>query len=151
MMKRQWIVAVCGAACLVAATCLSSLADEGTGRMMRGQMQDSHDQREQEAHRAHYLKHRLKHATEIGLTSEQVGKLKALTLDFSRTQPRMEAEIKIDRLELHARLDEEQADLAAIQAKVPVRLVPGENHNPLKRGRGPLLICSGCNKEVRRC
>lgn len=130
MMKRQWIVALVGAACLVAASFHSGLADEGHGMMMHGHMQGSHDQGEQDEHSAHYLKHLLKHAKEIGLTSEQIGKLKALQLDFNRAQARMEADITIAGLELHALLEEEQAQISAIQAKV----------DQLKKAEGALLL-----------
>lgn len=132
MMKRQWIVVLAGAACLVAVSFHSGLADEGHGMMMHGHMQGSHDQGEQDEQSAHYLKHLLKHAKEIGLTSEQIGKLKALQLDFNRTQVRMEADIKIAGLELYALLEEEQAELSAIQAKV----------DQLKKVEGALLLAA---------
>lgn len=112
--KRQWIISLVGSISLVAATMLPSLADEGHGRRMHG----GHRQAEQEDHGGHYLKHLLKHEKEIGLTPEQVGKLKAMQLDFERTEARTEADIKIAKLELHALLEDEQADLPAIQAKV---------------------------------
>ena len=129
MMKRQWVVVLGGVACLVAATFLSGLTDEAQGRMMHDQMHGGHDQGE---HSVHYLMHVLKHAKEIGLTSEQIGKLKALQLDFNRIQARMEADIKIARLELHALLEEEQAELSAIQAKV----------DQLKKAEGALMLAA---------
>ena len=76
-----------------------------------------HDQEEQADHGGHYLKHLLKHAKEIGLTPEQIG-LKAIQLDFKRSEARLEADTKVAKLELHAQLEDEKADLAAIQAKV---------------------------------
>jgi Spy/CpxP family protein refolding chaperone len=132
MMKRQRIIVLGGAACLVAAMILSGLADEGQGRMVRGQMHGGHDQGEQDEHSAHYLKHLLKHAKEIGLTSEQVSKLKVMQLDLGRTQARAEADIKIARLELHALLEDEQADLSMIQSKV----------DELKKAEGELLLAA---------
>jgi Spy/CpxP family protein refolding chaperone len=97
---------------------------------MGGQMHGGHDQGEEGEHSAHYLKHLLKHAKEIGLTPEQIAKLKAIHLDFKRTEARTEADIKIARLELHALLEDEQADLPAIQAKV----------DQLKKAEGTLLL-----------
>ena len=129
MMKRQWVVVLGGAACLVAATFLSGLADEAQGCMMHDQMHGGHDQGEQGEH---YLMHVLKHAKEIGLTSEQIGKLKALQLDFNRTQARMEADITIAGLELHALLEEEKVELSAIQAKV----------DQLKKAEGALMLAA---------
>lgn len=132
MMKRQWMVVVGGVACLVAATVLSGLSDEAQGKMKHGQMQGGHERGEQDEHSAHYLKHLLKHAKEIGLTSEQISKLKALQLDLHRTQARTEADIKIAKLELHALLEEEQAELSAIQAKV----------EQLKKAEGALMLAT---------
>ena len=110
MMKRQWIVVLAGAACLVAASFLSGLADEGHGNMMHGHMQGGHDQGEQDEHGAYYLQHLLKHGKEIGLSPEQISKLKAMQLDFNRTEARTEADIKIAKLELQAILEDEKAE-----------------------------------------
>ncbi|MDC8450166.1 MAG: hypothetical protein LV473_17670 [Nitrospira sp.] len=128
MMNRQWIVVLSGAACLVAATCLPGFADEGHGKMQHG----GHDQEEQGDHSGHYLKHLLKHAKEIGLTPEQITKLKSLQLDFKRTEARLEADTKIAKLELHALVEDEQADLNAIQAKV----------DQLKKAEGACLVAA---------
>ncbi len=132
MMKRQWVAGLIGATLIVAVTVLTGLADEGHGGMKRGQMQGGQDQGEQDEHSGHYLKHLLKHAKEIGLTPEQSKQLKAMQLDFKRTQARMEAEIKIAGLELHALLEEEQAGLSPIEAKV----------DQLKKAEGTLLLAA---------
>lgn len=128
MMNRQWIVVLGGAACLVVATFLSSFADQGHGQMQHG----GHDQEGQDDHSAHYLKHLLKQAKEIGLTQEQIGKLKALQLEFKRTEARLEADVKIAKLELHALLEDEKAELAAIKTKV----------NQLKYAEGALMFAA---------
>jgi hypothetical protein len=130
MMKRQWIVVLAGAACLVAASFLSGLADEGHGNMMHGHMQGSHDQGEQDEYGAYYLQHLLKHGKEIGLSPEQISKLKAMQLDLNRTQARTEADIKIAKLELQAILEDEKAEFSTIQAKV----------DQLKKAEGALLL-----------
>ncbi len=132
MMKRQWIVVLAGAACLVAASFLSGLADEGHGNMMHGHMQGGHDQGEQDEHGAYYLQHLLKHGKEIGLSPEQISKLKAMQLDFNRTQARTEADIKIAKLELQAILEDEKAEFSTIQAKV----------DQLKKAEGALLLAA---------
>ena len=106
--------AVGGAVVIVAMTVLPVFADEGHGQMGHG----GHDQNDQGDYSGHYLKHLLKHAKEIGLTPEQITKLKSMQLDFQRTEARLEADTKVAELELHALLDDEQADLTAIQAKV---------------------------------
>ncbi|MGE3979755.1 MAG: Spy/CpxP family protein refolding chaperone, partial [Nitrospira sp.] len=114
MMNRQWIVGLGGVVCLVTATFLSGFIDESRAMMMHG----GHEQEDRDDHGGHYLKHLLKHAKEIGLTPEQIGKLKALQLDFKRTEARLEADVKVAKLELHALAEDEQADLNAIQTKV---------------------------------
>jgi len=116
MRKKTWVMLFGVVVCLAGTTSQPSLADEGQGRMM--QMQSGHDQDEQDEHSGHYLKHLLKHAKEIGLMPEQVGKLKALQLDVARSQTRSEADIKVAILELHALVEDEPADLTGIQAKV---------------------------------
>ena len=112
--KKQWIMGIGGAGLIVAMGAFPSVADEGHGHRGYG----GHDQEEHHEQGGHYLKHVLKHAKEIGLTPEQIGKLKALQLDFKRTEARLEADSKIAQLELHGLIEDEQTDLNAIQAKV---------------------------------
>ena len=111
---RRWMVAVGGAGVIAAMLVAPSFADEGHGKKGHG----DHDQEEQHDHSGHYLKHLLKHAKEFELTQEQVTKLKAIQLDFKRSEARLEADAKVAKLELDALLEEEQVDLKAIQAKV---------------------------------
>lgn len=114
MTRTQWMVVTVGALCLIGASYPSSFAAQGHGQVQH----DGHDQEEQDDHSAHYLKHLLKQAKEIGLTQEQIGKLKTLQLEFKRTEARLEADVKIAKLDLQALLEDEKADLGAIQAKV---------------------------------
>ena len=114
MTRTQWMVVTVGVLCVIGASYPSSFAAEGHGQMMHG----GHDQEEQDDDSAHYLTHLLKHAKEIGLTPEQIGKLKAIQLEFKRTEARLEADVKIARLDLQALLEDEKADLGGIQAKV---------------------------------
>ncbi len=130
MTIRRWIVVTAGAVCLVATTVLPGLADEGHGGMKQGQAQGGHEQGEQGEQGGHYLKHLLKHAKEIGLTSEQVGKLTQMQLECKRRHIKMDADVKIATLELQALLEDEQAELSAIQAKV----------DQLKKAEGELLV-----------
>ena len=89
-----------------------------------------HDQNKEDEHSSHDLKQLLKHGKEIGPTSEQISKLKTMQLDLSRAQARAEADIKVATLKLHALVEDEQADSAAIQAKV----------DQLKKAEGGLLF-----------
>ncbi len=120
-LKRRWSVGFVSAASIVAMAASSNVAEACHGHMMHGQAQSGHDQHEHgesDDHSAHYLKHVLQHAKEIGLTPDQISKLKALQLDFERADVRLDADIKIAKLELHALVEDDQADLSAIQAKV---------------------------------
>lgn len=113
-LKGWWVAGFWGAALIVAMTVFPVFADEGHGKKGHG----GHDQEDQADHSGHYLKHLLKHAKEIGLTPEQVSKVKAIQLDFKRSEARLEADVKIAKLDLQALLEDEKADLNAIQAKV---------------------------------
>jgi protein CpxP len=70
------------------------------------------------AHSADHLRHLLEHHKEIGLTDEQVKKLKAIELDFDRARIKSEAEIHIAERELLALVEDEKTDLSAIEATV---------------------------------
>ena len=113
-LKGRWVAGFGGAALIAALAVSPVFADEGHGKMGHG----GHDQEEEADHGGHYLKHLLKHAKEIGLTSEQVSKVKAIQLDFKRSEARLEADVKIAKLDLQALMEDEKADLNAIQAKV---------------------------------
>jgi Spy/CpxP family protein refolding chaperone len=67
---------------------------------------------------AHYLRHLLKHQKEIGLTEDQVTKLKALSLDLDRTRIKTGADIAVAERELAALVQDDKSDLAAIEAKL---------------------------------
>ena len=67
---------------------------------------------------AHYLRHLLKHQKEIGLTEEQVSKLKALSLDLDRARIKAHADIEIAERELAALVQDDKTDLATIEAKL---------------------------------
>jgi periplasmic protein CpxP/Spy len=71
-----------------------------------------------DAHSADHLRHLLKHQKEIGLTEEQVKKLKAIELDYDRARIKAEADIRIAERELQALVEDEKTDLSALEAKV---------------------------------
>ena len=72
----------------------------------------------QDAQSAEHLQHLLKHQKEIGLTEEQVKKLKAIELDFDRGRIKVDAEIQVAERELRALVEDEKTDLSAVEAKV---------------------------------
>ena len=66
----------------------------------------------------HLLRHLLKNKQEIGLTDEQVEKLRKMALDADRTHIRAEADRMVSARELRSLLWDEKAELPAIEAKV---------------------------------
>lgn len=67
---------------------------------------------------AHFLRHLVKHQKEIGLSDEQVAKLKEMELNLDRTRIKAEADILIAEREHAALVEDEKSDLAAIEAKI---------------------------------
>jgi periplasmic protein CpxP/Spy len=69
----------------------------------------------------HLLRHLLRHKQDLALTDEQIGKLRAMALDYDRARIRGEAEVMVAERELRALLWDEAADMTAIEAKVKER------------------------------
>jgi len=67
---------------------------------------------------SHLLRHLLKNKQELGLTDEQITKLRAVALDADRARIRTEADVKVSKRELRAMMWDEKAQLPAIEAKV---------------------------------
>lgn len=66
----------------------------------------------------HLIRHLLKHEAEIGLTADQVAKLKDIQLSLDKARIKAEADIQIAEREVKALTDDEKSDLAAIEAKL---------------------------------
>jgi protein CpxP len=66
----------------------------------------------------HLIRHLLKHEEEIGLTAEQVTKLKDMQLNLDKTRIKSEADIQVAERELKALTEDEKSDLGAIEAKL---------------------------------
>jgi Spy/CpxP family protein refolding chaperone len=66
----------------------------------------------------HLLRHLLKNKQEIGLSDEQVEKLRKTALDADRTHIRADADRMVSARELRSLLWDEKAELPAIEAKV---------------------------------
>ena len=66
----------------------------------------------------HYLRHLLRHQEAIGLTDEQVTRLKAIQLELDKTRIRTEADIMVAERELASLVDDEKADMSAIEGKL---------------------------------
>lgn len=81
----------------------------GGGHGMGGMMHSS---------AGHLIRHLLKHEKDIGLTAEQVAKLKDIQLNLDKTRIKAEADIQVAERELKALTDDEKSDLGAIEAKL---------------------------------
>jgi len=66
----------------------------------------------------HLIRHLLKHEAEIGLSADQVAKLKEIQLGLDKARIRAEADIQIAERELKALTDDETSNLGAVEAKV---------------------------------
>jgi periplasmic protein CpxP/Spy len=66
----------------------------------------------------HLIRHLLKHERDIGLTAEQVTKLKEMQLNLDKTRIKSEADIQVAERELRALLEDEKSDLGAVEAKL---------------------------------
>ena len=66
----------------------------------------------------HLIRHLLKHEKDIGLTAEQVAKLKDMQLNLDKTRIKSEADIQVAERELKALTEDEKSDLGAIEAKL---------------------------------
>jgi periplasmic protein CpxP/Spy len=67
---------------------------------------------------SHVLRNLLKHQQDLGLTDDQVTKLKALALDQDRAQIRSHAEVQVAERELRALVADEKTELSVIEAKI---------------------------------
>ena len=66
----------------------------------------------------HLIRHLLNHEKNLGLTADQVAKLKDIQLNLDKARIKAEADIQIAERELKALTDTEQSDLAAIETKL---------------------------------
>ena len=66
----------------------------------------------------HLIRHLLKHEKEIGLTPDQVAKLKDIQLNLDKTRIKAEADIQVAERELKALTDDEKSDLKAVESKL---------------------------------
>jgi periplasmic protein CpxP/Spy len=64
------------------------------------------------------IQHLLKNEKDIGLTAEQVTKLKDMQLNLDKTRIKTEADIQVAERELRALTEDEKSDLGAIEAKL---------------------------------
>src|SRR5678815_967501 len=90
---------------------------DGYGSRGHGSM-GSHGMGMMHSSAGHLIRHLLKHEKDIGLTAEQVTKLKDIQLNLDKTRIKSEADIQVAERELKALTDDEKSDLKAVEAKL---------------------------------
>lgn len=70
---------------------------------------------------SHVLRNLLRHQQDLGLTEDQVTKLKVLALDQDRAQIRAHADVQVAERELRALVTDEKTELPVIEAKIKER------------------------------
>src|SRR5689334_751207 len=90
---------------------------DGYGSRGHGMM-GSHGMGMMHSSAGHLIRHLLKHEKEIGLTADQVTKLKDIQLNLDKTRIKSEADIQVAERELKALTDDEKSDLKAVEAKL---------------------------------
>jgi len=70
---------------------------------------------------SHVLHSLLRNQSSLGLTEDQVTKLKALALDQDRAQIRTHADVQVANRELRALVTDEKTELSVIEAKIKER------------------------------
>ena len=66
----------------------------------------------------HLIRHLLKHEKDIGLSAEQVTKLKEMQLNLDKNRIKMEADIQVAERELKALMEEDKTEMSAIESKL---------------------------------
>lgn len=66
----------------------------------------------------HLLKHLLKNKQELGLTEEQVAKIRTIALDADKARIRAEADVMVSERELRSMMWDDKTQLPAIEAKI---------------------------------
>jgi Spy/CpxP family protein refolding chaperone len=87
------------------------------GRHM-GERGYGHDMMSRHGGTGQYIRYVLKNQKEIGLSEEQVNKLKAIQLEFDKTRIKTEADILVAERELQALVEDYKSDLGAVEAKL---------------------------------
>jgi Spy/CpxP family protein refolding chaperone len=66
----------------------------------------------------HLIRHLLKHEKDIGLSADQVTKLKDMQLNLDKNRIKMEADIQVAERELKALMEDEKSEMGAIESKL---------------------------------
>ncbi|WHZ24871.1 MAG: hypothetical protein OJF47_003983 [Nitrospira sp.] len=66
----------------------------------------------------HLIRHLLKHEKDIGLSADQVTKLKDMQLTLDKNRIKMEADIQVAERELKSLMEDEKSDMGTIESKL---------------------------------
>ncbi|MCC2640010.1 MAG: uncharacterized protein K0S45_423 [Nitrospira sp.] len=66
----------------------------------------------------HLIRHLMKHEKEIGLSADQITKLKEIQLNLDKNRIKMEADIQVAERELRSLTEDEKSEMGAIEAKL---------------------------------
>ena len=66
----------------------------------------------------HLIRHLLKHEKDLGLSGDQVTKLKDMQLNLDKSRIKMEADIQVAERELKALTEDEKSEIGAIESKL---------------------------------
>ena len=80
-----------------------------------------HDMSSHGGRTSHVLRTLLTHQQDLGLTDDQITKLKTLALDQDRAQIRARADVQVAERELRALVADEKTELSVIEAKIKER------------------------------
>jgi len=70
---------------------------------------------------SHVLRNLLRHQQDLGLTDDQIDKLKSLALDQDRERIRAHADVAVAERELRALVSDDKTELSVIEAKIKER------------------------------
>ena len=90
-------------------------AEPSPGIMRGGHAEHGRDMRDFAGHSLHRL---LRHQKDLGLSEEQITKIKAIATDYAKTRIRGEADFKLAEVDVRTLVRDEKADLPAIEVAI---------------------------------
>ena len=118
MLNRVWIRSWGFMALMVGAMLLAGgliLPPEGRADGGKG-FSSHHGQRGHKDFVGHALRRLLHDQKDLNMSEEQVGKIKAISLDYAKTRIRDKAEVKLAQVDVRALVFDEKAEISSIEA-----------------------------------
>jgi periplasmic protein CpxP/Spy len=119
----KMLLGVAGGAVLLGVTMTSAWADGGSGCRGGGHAfgMARHGMSGHGGMTSHVLRHLLRHQQDLGLTDDQVTKLREVALDQDRARIRAHADVQVAERELRELVADEKTELSVIEAKIKER------------------------------